>query len=145
MNKDNLNISLSEFWPFCLIGKFASVMFGYINPSSLTNQRVLPDGNIHIMWPKMCVIYRMTSSNGNIPALLAICAGNSPVTDEFPSQRPVTRSFNVFFDLHPNKRFSKQSWGRRFETPSRSLWRHCNESWNKATLKKCWSRKYMHT
>ena len=35
-------------------------------------------------------------------ALLALCAGNSPVSDEFPSQRPVTRSFNVFFDLCPN-------------------------------------------
>ena len=32
------------------------------------------------------------------PALLAICAGNSPVTAEFPSQRPVTRSFDVFFE-----------------------------------------------
>ena len=32
-------------------------------------------------------------------ALLAICAGNSPVTDELPSQRPVTRSFDVFLDL----------------------------------------------
>ena len=31
--------------------------------------------------------------------LLAICAGNSPVTCEFPAQRPVTRSFDVFFDL----------------------------------------------
>ena len=29
-------------------------------------------------------------------ALLAICAGNSPVTGEFPAQRPVTRSFEVF-------------------------------------------------
>ena len=32
-------------------------------------------------------------------ALLAFCAGNSPVTGEFPTQRPVTRSFDVFFDL----------------------------------------------
>ena len=32
-------------------------------------------------------------------ALLAICAGNSPVTGEFPAQRPVTRSFDVLFDL----------------------------------------------
>ena len=32
-------------------------------------------------------------------ALLALCAGNSPVTGEFPSQRPATRSFDVFFDL----------------------------------------------
>ena len=32
-------------------------------------------------------------------AILALCAGNSPVTGEFPTQRPVTRSFDVFFDL----------------------------------------------
>ena len=32
-------------------------------------------------------------------ALLAICAGNSPVPGEFPAQRPVTRSFYDFFDL----------------------------------------------
>ena len=30
-------------------------------------------------------------------ALLAICAGNSPVPGEFPAQRPVTRSFDFFF------------------------------------------------
>ena len=59
-------------------------------------------------------------------ALLALCAGNSPATGEFPSQRPVTRSFDVFFDLRLNKRLSKQSWGWWFETPSRLLWRHCN-------------------
>ena len=60
--------------------------------------------------------------------LLAICAGNSPVTGEFPTQRPVTRSFDIFFDLCLNKPLSKQSWGWWFETPSRSLWRHCNDS-----------------
>ena len=43
-------------------------------------------------------------------ALLTICAGNSPVTGEFPTQRPVT-NFDVFFDLRQNKRLSKQSWG----------------------------------
>ena len=42
-------------------------------------------------------------------ALLAICAGNLPVPGEFPTQRPVTRSFDVYFDLRPNKRLSKQS------------------------------------
>ena len=36
--------------------------------------------------------------------LLALCVGNSPVSGKFPSQRPVTRSFDVFFDLHLNKR-----------------------------------------
>ena len=59
-------------------------------------------------------------------ALLAICAGNSPVPGEFPAQRPVTRSFDVFFDLRLNKRLSKQSWGWWFETLSRPLWRHRN-------------------
>ena len=44
-----------------------------------------------------------------ISALLALYAGNSPVTGEFPAQRPVTRSFCVFFDLRLNKRLSKQS------------------------------------
>ena len=60
-------------------------------------------------------------------ALLAICAGNSPVPGEFPAQRPVTR-FDVFFDLRPNKRLSKQWRGWWFETQSRSLWRHRNEA-----------------
>ena len=60
-------------------------------------------------------------------ALLALCAGNSPATGEFPAQRPVTRSYDVFFDLRPNKRLSKQPWGWWFETPSWSLWRQCDE------------------
>ena len=66
----------------------------------------------------------------NISALLALCVGNSPVTDEFPSRRPMTRSFDVFFDLRLNKRLSKQSWDWWFETPSRSLWRHCHVNEN---------------
>ena len=59
--------------------------------------------------------------------LLAIFAGNSPVTGEFHAQRPVTRSFDVFFDPRMNKQLSKQSYGWWFEMPSRSLWRHCND------------------
>ena len=61
----------------------------------------------------------MTSSNGNIFAMAAwwrhqmeifsalrtLCAGNSPVTGEFPSERPVTRNFDVFFDLRLSKYF----------------------------------------
>ena len=61
-------------------------------------------------------------------ALLATCAGNSPVPGEFPTQRPVTRSFDVYFDLRPNKQLSKQWRGWWFETPSWSLWRHRNGS-----------------
>ena len=59
-------------------------------------------------------------------ALLAICAGNSPGTGEFPTQRPVTRSFDVYFDLRPNKRLSKQWWGWWLEMPSHPLWHHRN-------------------
>ena len=68
----------------------------------------------------------MTSSKGNIFSVAGPLWGDSPVTGEFPAQRPVTRSFDVFFDLRLNKRLSKQSWGWWFETPSRSLWRHCS-------------------
>ena len=65
--------------------------------------------------------------------LLAICAGNSPVSGDFPTQRPVTRSFDVLFDLRPNKRLSKLSWGWWFETPSHPLWRHQSCSAPKTT------------
>ena len=53
-------------------------------------------------------------------ALLALCTGNSPVSGESQSQRPVTGSFDIFFDLRLNKRLSKQPRRWRFETPSRS-------------------------
>ena len=61
-------------------------------------------------------------------ALLAICAWDSPVPGEFPAQRPMKRSFDVFFDLRLNKRLSKQSWGWWIEALSRPLWRHCSET-----------------
>ena len=70
----------------------------------------------------------MTSSNGNIFRVTDPLYGKFTGPGEFPAQRPVTRSFDVFFDLRPNKRLSKQPWGWWFETSSRSLWRQCNES-----------------
>ena len=70
--------------------------------------------------------YHFTSSNKTFSASLALCAGNSPVTGEFPSQRPVTWSFDVFFDLCLNKRLSKHSRRQWIKTPSCSLWRHSN-------------------
>ena len=70
-------------------------------------------------------VFMMTSSNGNMFRVTGFCAGNSPVTaeissatGELPSHRPVTRSFDVFFDLRLNKRLGKQSSRRWFETPS---------------------------
>ena len=63
-----------------------------------------------------------------ISALLTLCAGNSPGTGKFPAQGPVTRSFDIFFDLCPNKRLSKQPWAWWFQTPSHPLWRHCHDN-----------------
>ena len=64
------------------------------------------------------------ASYGNISALLAICAGNSPVSGD------------VFFDLRLNKRLKKQSWGWWFETLSRPLWRQCNiDTWQQTLMK----------
>ena len=92
-------------------------------------------------------------------ALLPICAGNSPVTGEFPSQRPVTQSLDIFFDLRLNKRSSKQSRRRTLmfslnkhlskqscgwwsETPSRSLRRHCTVT--KTSHENTFMDKYLH-
>ena len=71
--------------------------------------------------------HMMTSSNGTIFPVTDHLCGNSPVPGEFPEQRPVTRTFDVFFDLPLNKPLSKQSWGWWFETLSPLLWRHCND------------------
>ena len=62
-----------------------------------------------------------TSSNGNI---FRVTTGHRWI----PAQRPVTRSFDVFVDLRLIKRLSKQLWSWWFGTPSRPLWRHCNDA-----------------
>ena len=72
----------------------------------------------HSLW--QISICMMTSSNGNIFRVTGHLCG------EFTGHRPVTWSFDVFFDLRLNKRLSKQSWCCWFETPWRSLWCHPN-------------------
>ena len=65
---------------------------------------------IRALWLVVVVVYytncslyagllMMTSSNGNIFRVIGHLYENSPVTGDFPAQRPVTRSFGVFFDL----------------------------------------------
>ena len=68
----------------------------------------------------------MTSSNGNIFRVTGHLYGEFTGLLWIPEQRPVTRSFEVFFDLRMNKQLSKQSWGWWFETISCPLWRQCN-------------------
>ena len=78
----------------------------------------------------ICLNYRwssmMTSSNANIFSVTGPLCGEFTGPGEFRAQRPVTQSFDVFFDLRLNKRLSKQPRGCWFETPSWSLWRQCN-------------------
>ena len=69
----------------------------------------------------------MTSSNINMFRVIGHLCGEFTGPAEFPAQRPVKQSFDVFFDLRLNKGLSKQSWGWWFETLSRPLWRHRNE------------------
>ena len=68
----------------------------------------------------------MTSSNGNIFRVTGPLCGELTGPGEFSTQRPVTRIFDVFFDLRLNKRLSKQPGGWWFEMPSWPLWRQCN-------------------
>ena len=68
----------------------------------------------------------MTSSNGTIFHVTGPLCGEFTGPGEFPAQRPVTRSFDVFFDLRLTKRLSEQPLGWWFETPPWSLWRQCN-------------------
>ena len=71
--------------------------------------------------------FMMTSSNGNIFRITGPLCWNPPVTGGFPSQRPVMRSFDVFFDLRLNKRLSKQARRQWFDMPLHLLWHHCND------------------
>ena len=63
----------------------------------------------------------MTSLNGNIFRVTGPLCEEFTGPGEFPTQRPVTRSFDVFYDQRLNKRLSKQPWGWWFE----SSWRQC--------------------
>ena len=94
-------------------------------------QQVITWTNVdQVLWHHIASLrhnYIMTSSNGNIFRVTGPLCGEFTGPGEFPTQRPVTRSFDVFFDLRLNKRLSKQPWGWWFETPSWSLWRHYNE------------------
>ena len=98
-------------------------------PSHYLNQFWLP-----IVFASSWPGFMMTSSNGNIFRVTGHLCGNSPVPGEFPAQRPVTRSFDVFFDLYLNTPLSKQIWGWWIEMLSHPLWCHCNVTIYDTTL-----------
>ena len=102
----------------------------FIHPDHITMSDV--DSAHHTIKLPLCLwvtnhtLRMMTSSNGNIFRVTGPLCGEFTGPGEFPTQRPVTWSFDVFFDLRLNKRLSKQPRGWWFETLSLSLWRHCN-------------------
>ena len=95
-----------------------------INDFSLTSQMQV---YVFTQCRSLKSIYMMTSSNGRFFCVTGPCGGgDSPVTGEFPASEAELWCF--LCDLPLNKRLSKQSRRRWFETPSRTLWRHCNVS-----------------
>ena len=89
-----------------------------------SEKRLAPAIGIDRRWPHPYLM--MTSPNGNIFRVTGHLRGDSLVPGEFAAQSPMTRSFDVCFDLRLNKRLSKQSWRWWFETPLRPLRRCCN-------------------
>ena len=83
-------------------------------------------GGFRRSWAAATPDCMMTSSNGNIFRVTGPLCGEFIGPGEFPAQRPVTRSFDVFFHPRLYKRLNKQPWGWWFETPAWSLWRHRN-------------------
>ena len=76
----------------------------------------------------------MMTSNENIFRVTVPLCGEFTGPGEFPTQMPVTRSFDVFFDLRLNRRLNKQLWGWWFETLSRPFWRHRNDMENVSVI-----------
>ena len=90
-----------------------------------------PDRDQAIAWISVDLLsisplLMMTSSSGSTFRVTGPLCGEFTGPGEFPAQRPVTRSFDVFFHLRLNKRLSKQPRGGWFDTPPWWLWRQCN-------------------
>ena len=98
--------------------------------------------NMQTQWDVCRKWTMMTSSSGNIfSALLAICAGNSPVTGEFSAQMPVTQSFDVFFDLRLNNDWANireagdlRHHGAHYDVPVMHYMQHVQRDVTWATL-----------
>ena len=92
---------------------------GLIEMANATRPTCYFTTSSHTTWN----VHMMPSWNGNIFRVTGPLCGEFTGLGDFPTQRPVTRSFDVFFDLCLNKRLCKQSRGWWFETLSWSLWR----------------------
>ena len=119
--KRRISVKLNTWFKKC-IWKCRPLGVSFCSDLSVLNNVVLW---FQLICNEPSVIYHdmMTSSCGNILRITGPLWGESTGR---PSQRPVTLNFDVFFDPRLNKRLSKQSRRQWFETPSLSLWRHCN-------------------
>ena len=116
---------MTTFWFFCPIAWFVVYCVYVCWPNFQWQARRVENRKANIGSAIRQAMAWWCHQMETFSASLAICAGNSPIPGELPTQRPVTRGFDIFFDLRPNKRLSKHWWGWWFETPSRPLWRHC--------------------
>ena len=129
----NVDVKFSKSNKICI---FLFYFSHYIPMVSLSGLCGLPD--LETMFPccHQCVAATkpamMTASNGNIFRVTRPVWWNPLVTGGLRSQRPATRSCDLFFDVRLSKRLSKPSRRRWFLTPSRWLWRQCN---SKITIK----------
>ena len=81
-----------------------------------------------------------SSSNGNIFGVTGHLWGEHTGHRWILLTKAITRSFGIFFAMRLNKRVNKQSRRQWFETPSCSLWRHCN---NMDTMRGSWDVLYV--
>ena len=123
--RDHSESGLSQ-WETTLLCSGVSHWMGPYIEWSLPEWKMFTTGQPNHIDLKLFIICMMTSSNENIFRVTGPLCGEFTGSGEFPTQRPVTRSFDAFFDLRLNKPLSKQPWGWWFETLSWSLWRHRN-------------------
>ena len=124
---------MSEFRCMCQFTNINAI-FNSVSVSLNGNQRMLRVVLLRVLRHEIMTsptralaqCFIMMTSNGNIFCVTGTLCGEFTGPGEFPAQRPVKRSFDVFFDLSLNKRLSKHSWGWWFEMQSRPLWRYFN-------------------
>ena len=115
------NISYIDILPSGFVTTRCNITWYFIYTAARHKWSLNPQKAHHFSWASY-IHYEISGRTWwchqmeSFSALLSFCAGNSPVTGDFSTQRPVTRSFDVFFDLRLTKRLGKQSWGWWFET-----------------------------
>ena len=109
----------------------------------MTFAKSFPQTKISMFWSKFqyfCFGSWWRHQMETFSALLAICAGNSPVPSEIPAKGQWRGDSVFYLNLCLNKWLRKQSWCWWFETLSRQLWRNCNDAIINSTSVMGWSR-----